>query len=71
MNRCLIQLYSIPFRVTDRSATFQKTRNRMVKETNLHSAFLYINNIRIAEYAQEESDENVKRFLETIDWRKL
>ena len=70
-NGRLYQFCRIPFGVTNGVAAFQRAMDNLVIEEDLKGAFPYLDNITIAGHTQEEHDQNVQRFLEVINRRRL
>ena len=70
-NGRLYQFCRIPFGVTNGVAVFQRSMDKMVDEEGLKYTFPYLDNITVADRNQQENDENVKIFHETIQRRNL
>ena len=45
--------------------------DKIIEEEKLSDTFIYLDNVTIAGKTQAEHDENVKKFLEVADRRKL
>ena len=67
----LYQFCRIPFGVTNGVAAFQRAMDQIVEEENLKDTFPYLDNITVAGRTQAEHDENVLKFMEVVQSRRL
>ena len=56
----------IQFGVTNGVAVFQRRMDRIVAEEHLKDGYLYLDDITVAGYTQEEHDSNAVAFLKVV-----
>ena len=67
----LWEFNSIPFGVTNGIPQFQRVMDALVEEDGLKGTFPYLDNVTVGGNCQEEHDENVSQFLQSIRKRGL
>ena len=70
-NGCLYQFQRMPFRVTNRVATFQWIMNDFITSEGLLDTFAYLDNVTICGKNQAHCNYNLKRFLKAAKSRNL